>query len=82
MWMQRTHRFEFSKSLVLKKFVNPLVTDSAEASHKIHFRMSFYDYAFDKISGPINFSEQKELLLSPGAGQVALDEVNVAWTAE
>ena len=60
--------FDFSKSMILKKFVNPLITDAADASHKLHFRLSFYDYALDKISGPINFSEQKELLLSPGSG--------------
>lgn len=74
--------FDFSKSLVLKKFVSPLIIDSAEVSHSVHFRMSFYDYAVDKISGPINFSEQKELLMSPGAGQASLEDVNVAWTAE
>ena len=49
--------FDFNKSLVLKKFVNPLITDSAEASHKLIFRLSFYDFALCKISGPINYSE-------------------------
>ena len=49
--------FDFNKSLVLKKFVNPLITDSAEASHKLIFRLSFYDFALCKISGPIIYSE-------------------------
>ena len=62
--------FNFNKSSALYKFVNPLFTASAEATHKLHFRVSFYDYAMDKISCPINFSEQNEILMSPGPGQV------------
>lgn len=64
--------FDFNKSPALHKFANTQVTDSAEATHKLHFRVSFYDYAMDKISCPINFSEQNEILMSPGTGQVNL----------
>lgn len=48
---------DFNKSLVLKRFVNPFITESAEASHRLYFRVSFYDFALCKISSPINFSE-------------------------
>ena len=36
----------------------------------------------DKISGPINFSEQNEILMSPGTGQAQLNDVSIQWTEE
>ena len=58
--------FDFNKSLVLKKLVNPLITEASDVVHKLHLRTSYYDFAIDKISGPIQFSEQKEILMSQG----------------
>ena len=65
MQLVNIHKLDFNKSFTLKKFFNPNYT-SSEEMQKLRFRVSFYDFALDKISAPIIFSEQKEVLMSQG----------------
>jgi hypothetical protein len=47
---------DFGKSFILKKFVNSIITENDQIQ-KLYFRVSFYDQALDRITGPVCFSE-------------------------
>ena len=41
--------------------------------------MSFYGYGLDKVYAPITYSEQVQLLMSPGYTQENLNQVSLGW---
>ena len=48
--------FDFTKSFVLSKLLDPKVTESPEAQ-KVYFRVSFYDFALDRLTAPVTYSD-------------------------
>ena len=62
-------KLDFSKSLLLKTFMNSAVTEDAIHLHTLSFRVSFYDVALDRIMAPLTFSERRHIRMSPGDGQ-------------
>ena len=59
------------------------ITESEEA-HKLHMRLSFYDFSLESMPGQINFSEQQEVIISGGRYSeiVDLDSIDISWMNE
>ena len=53
--------FDLTKSFILQKFNIPTITEAVNDSHKIFFRVSFYDYSLDRVTAPVNYSEQADI---------------------
>lgn len=70
--------FNLEKSLVMKKFCCKEIIESEEVQ-RLSFRISFYHTSIDRISSPNNFSQQVQVLLSPGDEQVNLFNLSLSW---
>ena len=75
-------KLDFSKSLLLKSFMNSAVTEDAIHLHTLSFRVSFYDVALDRIMAPLTFSERRHIRMSPGDGQDNLSDVSLSWSEQ
>ena len=53
----------FSKSFVLKKVLASMTAPQPDKVYKIFFRVSFYSVALDRVSAPVTYSEQTELVI-------------------